>query len=179
MKSEFYSFSQLEVAISQVSRTGRCLYKADGSRFYIQGVAYQLVWCSLSTDASADILFGKPSTFIGLLADASRCARDLPCVQQLGVNTIRVHRVVQTSILCTFMPSVIPFPNLTKHASINLNLTLPLNGSIDRSSPVCLLTFWINALLPSTLSASTTTSWRSPSEPRSSTAYLTPTSLLS
>ena len=28
-------------AISQVSRTGRYLYTADGSRFYIKGVAYQ------------------------------------------------------------------------------------------------------------------------------------------
>lgn len=31
------------------------------------------------------------------------------------------------------MPSVIPSPELTKHASIDL--TLPLNGSIDRASP--------------------------------------------
>ena len=29
------------VAVSTVTRTGRYLYNADGSRFYIKGVAYQ------------------------------------------------------------------------------------------------------------------------------------------
>ena len=28
-------------AIGQITRTGRYLYNADGSRFYIKGVAYQ------------------------------------------------------------------------------------------------------------------------------------------
>ena len=36
------------VAVSTVTRTGRYLYNADGSRFYIKGVAYQPQGAQLS-----------------------------------------------------------------------------------------------------------------------------------
>lgn len=43
--------------------------------------------------ASADNTFLSPSTFTDPLANATTCARDLPTLQQLGVNTLRVYSV--------------------------------------------------------------------------------------
>lgn len=43
--------------------------------------------------ASAGNAFGEPSSFIDPLADGSGCARDLPYLQQLKVNTIRAYSV--------------------------------------------------------------------------------------
>lgn len=37
--------------------------------------------------------FSEPSTFIDPLANGTACARDLPFLKQLGVNTIRVYSV--------------------------------------------------------------------------------------
>lgn len=96
-------------AISNITRAGRYLYNSDGSRFYIKGVAYQAqgtnefltitVFLALTRRflgaviPSADNAFLEPSTFTDPLADGSGCTRDLPFLQQLGVNTIRVYSV--------------------------------------------------------------------------------------
>jgi hypothetical protein len=37
--------------------------------------------------------FSEPSTFIDPLANGAACQRDLPYLQQLGVNTLRVYSV--------------------------------------------------------------------------------------
>lgn len=37
--------------------------------------------------------FSEPSTFIDPLANGTACQRDLPYLQQLGVNTVRVYSV--------------------------------------------------------------------------------------
>lgn len=37
--------------------------------------------------------FSEPSTFIDPLTDSAACARDLPFLQQLGVNAIRIYSV--------------------------------------------------------------------------------------
>jgi hypothetical protein len=42
---------------------------------------------------SADNPFGEPSSFTDPLALSDACARDLPYLQSLGVNTIRVYSV--------------------------------------------------------------------------------------
>jgi hypothetical protein len=42
---------------------------------------------------SSDNAFGEPSTFIDPLAIDDACTRDLPFLQQLTVNTIRVYSV--------------------------------------------------------------------------------------
>ena len=100
-------------AISKVSRAGRYLYSDDGSRFYIKGVAYQeqgmfyafspplplLGTFQLTRIFSGAVVadenspFSEPSTFIDPLANSTACARDLPFLQQLNVNTIRVYSV--------------------------------------------------------------------------------------
>ncbi|KAJ7102325.1 1,3-beta-glucanosyltransferase [Mycena belliarum] len=114
-------------AIAKVSRTGRYLYTDDGTRFYIKGVAYQPPGAVVASSANA---FNEPSTFIDPLADAAGCARDLPFLQQLGVNTIRVYSVDSSLNHDSCM-------NAFSAAGIYtiIDLALPLNGSIDRNSP--------------------------------------------
>ncbi|KAG5352716.1 1,3-beta-glucanosyltransferase gel4 [Termitomyces sp. T112] len=114
-------------AITQVTRSGRYLYNEDGSRFYIKGIAYQEQGLVVQ---SADNNFGEPSTFIDPLALPDACSRDLPFLQQLGVNTIRVYSVNSSLNHDACMSTL---SNAGIYAIIDL--ALPLNGSIDRNSP--------------------------------------------
>ncbi|KAH7883971.1 carbohydrate-binding module family 43 protein/Glycoside hydrolase family 72 protein [Phlebopus sp. FC_14] len=114
-------------AIQKVTRSGRYLYTADGNRFYIKGVAYQEQGQVI---ADPNNPFLEPSTFIDPLANGTACQRDLPYLQQLGVNTIRAYSVDSTQNHDTCM-------QLFSNAGIYtiIDLSLPVNGSIDRNSP--------------------------------------------
>ncbi|KAI6133406.1 carbohydrate-binding module family 43 protein/Glycoside hydrolase family 72 protein [Pisolithus croceorrhizus] len=114
-------------AIQQVTRAGRYLYTADGNRFYIKGVAYQQQG-TIVADASNPTL--EPSTYIDSLANGTSCQRDLPYLQQLGVNAIRAYSVDSSLNHDSCMEL---FSNAGIYAIIDLSL--PLNGSIDSSSP--------------------------------------------
>ncbi|KAL0950622.1 hypothetical protein HGRIS_007414 [Hohenbuehelia grisea] len=114
-------------AISKITRTGRYLYKDDGSRFYIKGIAYQEQGVVVASDDNA---FGEPSTFVDPLALGDACSRDLPFLQQLGVNAVRVYSVNSSLNHDACMQA---FSNAGIYTIIDL--ALPLNGSIDRISP--------------------------------------------
>ncbi|KAG0696269.1 carbohydrate-binding module family 43 protein/Glycoside hydrolase family 72 protein [Suillus ampliporus] len=114
-------------AIQAVSRNGRYLYTADGSRFYIKGVAYQEQGAVVATASNP---FLEPSTFIDPLANGTACSRDLPYLQQLGVNTIRAYSVNSSLNHDSCMQT---FSNAGIYTIIDLSL--PGNGSIDRNSP--------------------------------------------
>ncbi|KAG6837883.1 hypothetical protein H0H93_013036 [Arthromyces matolae] len=94
-------------ALPKITRSGRYLYSEDGSRFYIKGVAYQAQGTVVASDTNN---FGEPSTFIDPLASSDSCNRDIPFLQELGVNA---RSLITNSI----------------------DLALPSNGSIDRLSP--------------------------------------------
>ncbi|KIY49125.1 hypothetical protein FISHEDRAFT_41976 [Fistulina hepatica ATCC 64428] len=122
-------------AISTVNRTGRYLY-ADNARFYIKGVAYQpqgmppsLALQGTVVDSSSNT-FEEPSTFTDPLANSSACSRDLPYLQALSINTIRVYSVNSSlnhdECMKTFSDAGI---------YTIIDLSLPSNGSIDRTSP--------------------------------------------
>jgi hypothetical protein len=118
----------LEVqAIGKVSRSGRYLYNEDGSRFYIKGIAYQEQGAVV---ASASNTFGEPSSFIDPLSNGAACTRDLPYLNALGVNAIRAYSVNSSlnhdSCMSTFSNGGI---------YTIIDLSLPVNGSIDRTSP--------------------------------------------
>ena len=62
-------------------------YSNNGSQFYIKGIAYQ----QDTANASADV------TFVDPLADIDSCKRDLPYLQELYTNTLRVY-AINTSV---------------------------------------------------------------------------------
>ncbi|KAK7694315.1 hypothetical protein QCA50_001497 [Cerrena zonata] len=128
-------------AIQKVSRAGRYLYTDDGNRFFIKGIAYQEQG-AISTDPNNPFL--EPSSFIDPLADGTACTRDLPFLQQLGVNAIRVYSVNSSLDHDSCMST---FSNAGIYTIIDLSL--PVNGSIDRSSPswsTNLLDLYINTI---------------------------------
>ncbi|TFY83134.1 hypothetical protein EWM64_g879 [Hericium alpestre] len=113
-------------AINKITRSGRYLYDSGGTRFYMKGVAYQEQGAVLATTGP----FSEPSTFIDPLANDTACARDVPVLQSLGVNTVRVYSVNNTLNHDSCMQAL-------SNAGIYtiIDLTLPVNGSIDRASP--------------------------------------------
>jgi hypothetical protein len=114
-------------ALPQVSRVGKYLYSANGTRFMIKGIAYQEQGVVVAAATNA---FGEPSTFIDPLANGTACARDIPYLQQLGVNTIRVYSVDSTQNHDACMQALSSAGIYTI-----IDLSLPVNGSIDRASP--------------------------------------------
>ncbi|KAI0095264.1 Glucanosyltransferase-domain-containing protein [Irpex rosettiformis] len=119
--------SGVQAAVQKVTRQGKYLYNADGSRFFIKGVAYQ---------PQGDVVedpnnpFLEPSTFIDPLADSNGCARDIPFLQQLNVTAIRVYSVNSSANHDSCMQALSGAGIYTI-----IDLSLPLSGSIDRLSP--------------------------------------------
>ncbi|KAF7345193.1 1,3-beta-glucanosyltransferase [Mycena sanguinolenta] len=114
-------------AVQKVTRAGRYMYTADGNRFYVKGIAYQTQGQIVS---GPDNPLNQPSTFVDQLADSAGCARDLPFLQQLGVNAIRAYSVDSTLNHDSCMAAL-----SGAGIYVILDLTLPLNGSIDTTLP--------------------------------------------
>jgi len=123
----FSSLTGAAHAIPKITRSGRYLYKDDGSRFYIKGIAYQEQGVVVQ---SADNQFGEPSSFIDPLAFPDACNRDLPFLTDLSVNVIRVYSVNSSLNHDACMSA---FSGAGIYTIIDL--ALPLNGSIDRFVP--------------------------------------------
>lgn len=102
-----------------VIKGSKFFYKTNGTEFYMKGVAYQ---ADTSNSTSA-------ATFVDPLADPVGCARDIPLISALGMNTIRVYAVNTTSDHSACM-------NLLQNAGIYVVADLSEPGlSIDRDSP--------------------------------------------
>ncbi|WWC97763.1 hypothetical protein V866_004649 [Kwoniella sp. B9012] len=125
-------FLYLTSALPKITRTGKYLYDESGSRFYIKGVAYQPQGeaAAESEANAANGGFPEPSSFHDPLSSPQNCTRDLPYLKQLGVNSVRVYSVNSSlnhdECMKTFSDNGI---------YVLLDVSLPLNGSIDRSSP--------------------------------------------
>ncbi|KAJ7205328.1 Glucanosyltransferase-domain-containing protein [Mycena haematopus] len=102
-------------AVPKVSRVGQYLYNDDGSRFFIKGIAYQTQGLVVS---GPDNPLNQPSTFVDNLADSDACARDIPILQQLGVNSIRAYSA-----------------NSSLNHDSCMQALSTLNGSIDTTLP--------------------------------------------
>ncbi|TYJ51935.1 hypothetical protein B9479_007474 [Cryptococcus floricola] len=122
----------LAAALPDITRAGKYLYDDSGDRFYIKGVAYQPQGeLAASSEAnSANGGFPEPSSFHDPLSSPENCTRDVPYLQQLGINAVRVYSVNSSLDHDACMKTL-------SDAGIYLllDLSLPLNGSIDRSSP--------------------------------------------
>lgn len=141
-------------AISRITRTGRYLYDESGTRFYIKGVAYQeqgmlshhavipffLISISGEVVESADNAFGEPSTFVDPLAIGDACKRDLPYLQELGVNTIRIYSV-NSSLNhddCMTAFSNAGIYTMYAHAILYICLFISHSPSLIASTSLCL-----------------------------------------
>lgn len=126
------SLLSLTAALPNITRAGKYLYNPQGERFYLKGVAYQpqgqLAESTAANEANGG--FPEPSTFSDPLSVPANCTRDLPYLRQLGVNAVRVYSVNSSLDHTECM-------NMFDQAGIYvlLDVSLPLNGSIDRSSP--------------------------------------------
>ncbi|ORY25518.1 putative 1,3-beta-glucanosyltransferase [Naematelia encephala] len=122
----------LAFALPQISRTGKYLYDPTGARFYIKGVAYQpegqLAASSEANNQNGG--FPEPSSFVDPLSSSQNCTRDIPYLRQLGVNAVRVYSV-NSSLNHDACMSMLEDAGIY----VMLDVSLPLNGSIDRSSP--------------------------------------------
>jgi hypothetical protein len=102
-----------------VIKGNKFFYKTNGTEFYIKGVAYQ-----------ADVSNGtSTASFSDPLADPDGCKRDIPFLQQLGANTIRVYAIDTTEDHTDCM-------NMLQDAGIYVvsDLSEP-KTSINRDSP--------------------------------------------
>jgi hypothetical protein len=115
-------------ALPTVTRTGKYLYDSSGTRFFIKGIAYQQAGQLPATTTNDP--FPEPTTYIDPLSQPAACDRDLPYLQQLGVNTIRVYSVDASANHSHCM-------SILSQAGIYtlIDLSLPVNGSITRDAP--------------------------------------------
>ncbi|KAK5107170.1 hypothetical protein LTR62_001664 [Meristemomyces frigidus] len=80
-----------------VIKGSKFFYKTNGTQFYIKGVAYQQDYNGGGANQTAST--GNSFTTVDYtdpLADFSSCSRDIPYLQQLQTNTIRVYAIDPT-----------------------------------------------------------------------------------
>jgi hypothetical protein len=101
---------------------GSHFFLENGTEFFIRGVAYQ-------QDINANSSGSGASTFSDPLADEAGCARDIPLLQELGTNVIRVYAINATLDHSACM-------RMLQDAGIYLlqDLSNP-SSSIDRNDP--------------------------------------------
>ncbi|KAI9666335.1 MAG: 1,3-beta-glucanosyltransferase gas1 [Bathelium mastoideum] len=74
-----------------VIKGSKFFYKTNGTQFFIRGVAYQQ-----DAGGNGTVESGGDNSYIDPLSDGTICARDIPYLQQLHTNVIRVYAVDPT-----------------------------------------------------------------------------------
>lgn len=111
---------------SIVVKGSKFFYATNGTQFYIKGVAYQ----ADVTNQTGTAKFTDP------LTDSKACARDIPLMQALGLNTIRVYAIDTTGDHSGCM-------NMLNAAGMYVVADLSEPGtSIDRDAPIWDLTLY-------------------------------------
>ncbi|USW56448.1 Putative glucanosyltransferase, X8 domain, glycoside hydrolase superfamily [Septoria linicola] len=72
-----------------VIKGSKFFYSGNGTQFFIKGVAYQQDFVPGRGDSTT-------TNYVDPLADAAGCRRDIPYLQQLSTNTIRVYAIDPT-----------------------------------------------------------------------------------
>ncbi|EHY55336.1 1 3-beta-glucanosyltransferase gel4 [Exophiala dermatitidis] len=73
-----------------VIKGSKFFYQTNGTQFFIKGIAYQQEYSGNGTGSTSG------SSYVDPLADSTSCKRDIPYLQQLGTNTIRVYALDPT-----------------------------------------------------------------------------------
>ncbi|KAK6608939.1 glycolipid anchored surface protein [Botrytis cinerea] len=114
------SAAAADLPLSSLRYVGSHFFYENGTEFFIRGVAYQQ---DVNANTTSDATFTDP------LADEAGCKRDIPILQELGTNVIRVYAINSSLDHSVCM-------GLLNDAGIYLiqDLSNP-SSSIDRSDP--------------------------------------------
>ncbi|SMQ55427.1 unnamed protein product [Zymoseptoria tritici ST99CH_1A5] len=85
--SSFIASTVAQDLPSIVIKGSKFFYENNGTQFFMKGVAYQQEYAGNGSTTSSDNTYTDP------LADASTCQRDIPYLQELQTNTIRVYSI--------------------------------------------------------------------------------------
>ncbi|KAL4778094.1 Glucanosyltransferase-domain-containing protein [Aspergillus varians] len=107
-----------------IIKGSKFFYSSNNTQFYIRGVAYQQEYSTNSSTTST-----STKSYKDPLSDTAACRRDVPILQDLNTNTIRVYAIDPTANHTTCM-------NLLADAGIYViaDLSEP-SSSIDRDDP--------------------------------------------
>ncbi|CEL10973.1 hypothetical protein ASPCAL14080 [Aspergillus calidoustus] len=83
-----------------VIKGSKFFYSSNNTQFYIRGVAYQQDYSTNGTTSSSS---SSSTSYKDPLADSTSCTRDVPILQALNTNTIRVYAVDPTADHSTCM----------------------------------------------------------------------------
>lgn len=75
-----------------VIKGSKFFYQSNGTQFFIKGVAYQQQYAPNGQTTSN----ATTTSYTDPISDDSQCMRDIPYLQQLGTNTIRVYALDPT-----------------------------------------------------------------------------------
>ncbi|TGO55122.1 hypothetical protein BCON_0096g00150 [Botryotinia convoluta] len=116
----FFASSAAAADLPSIVIKGSHFFYENGTEFFIRGVAYQQ---DVNANTTSDATFTDP------LADEAGCRRDIPLLQELGTNVIRVYAINSSLDHSVCM-------GLLNDAGIYLiqDLSNP-SSSIDRSDP--------------------------------------------
>nr|QFF92533.1 13-beta-glucanosyltransferase isoform 1 [Botrytis fabae] len=84
LTSAFFASSAAAADLPSIVIKGSHFFYENGTEFFIRGVAYQQ---DVNANTTSDATFTDP------LADEAGCRRDIPILQELGTNVIRVYAI--------------------------------------------------------------------------------------
>ncbi|EME40369.1 glycoside hydrolase family 72 protein [Dothistroma septosporum NZE10] len=116
---------------SIVIKGSKFFYENNGTQFYMKGVAYQQDYAGNGTTSSSG------NSYVDPLSNGDTCKRDIPYMQQLGTNTIRVYAIDPTADHDDCMSQL-----SAAGIYVIADLSAPVDGSsINRDTPA-----WNDAL---------------------------------
>nr|POE48800.1 1,3-beta-glucanosyltransferase [Quercus suber] len=80
-----------------IIKGSKFFYKTNGTQFFIRGVAYQQNYNGNGTSTSTSNSTSANVDYTDPLADETGCKRDIPFLQKLNTNTIRVYALDPTA----------------------------------------------------------------------------------